>query len=267
MATDDENLWMKGLKEIVEIMPELLKLPTPTHVGKIIHSLPKKLLGNDDPYRKVKIEQTQKALQFYSSLKNIVKDSDDPLLTAIKIATAGNTIDYVMESNFDIGEIIEEMMQKNFVINDYAKFQKDINNIKEIMYLVDNAGETVFDKILIEELNKRGIQVLYAVRGSPIINDATEEDAKLAGIDKIAKIINSGTNAPGVILEYCNTEFCDLFYKSKLIISKGQGNYEALSDINAPIYFIFKVKCQGVAKHLNLSIGDMVFMRQKALPI
>ncbi len=259
MATQDEKLHFKGLKEILKQMPELLKLPTPTHVGRVIHNLPKKIANNPDPYKEAKIRNTEQALKLYPKLKERVNNSKDRLLAAIKVAVAGNIIDFACGFNFK--EDLEHTLNLDFQVLDYKEFKRELEEVDEILYLADNAGETVFDHVLIEELNKFNKKVLYAVRGVPVLNDATEEDARRAGIHEVAEIINSGTDAPGAVLEYCTPEFRKLFYESKLIISKGQGNLEALSEVKAPIYFLFKVKCPGVARELGMNLGDIVFKR------
>jgi len=129
-----------------------------------------------------------------------------------------------------------------------------------VLYLADNAGEVVFDRILAEEIpgNK---EIIYAVRGKPIINDALIEDALACGIDKRARVVSSGVDAPGTILKYCSDDFLEIFEDAEFIISKGQGNYEALSDINKPIYFLFKVKCPVIARHVGVKLGDIVLKK------
>jgi len=260
MATKDEYLQLKGLKEIAKQMPNLMELPTPTHVGRVIHNLPKLITSNYDPYKPVKAKHTEVALKLYPKLKEMVESSSDPLFTALKVAVSGNIIDFGRGEEFNIEEEIERTLNKDFVIFDYKEFKRDLQKATKILWLADNAGETVLDKLLIEELNK---PVIYAVRGTPVLNDATVDDALSAGIDKVAKIIDSGTDAPGIILEYCTSEFRDLFAQSELILSKGQGNYETLTEVDAPIFFLFKAKCAAVAEWLGVDIGDIIFKRNR----
>jgi len=267
MATSDEELHFKGLKEILKQMPELLKLPTPTHVGRVIHNLPKEIANNPDPYREAKIHNTEESLKLYPKLKELVKNSKDRLLTAIKVAVAGNIIDFARGGSFNLIEEVEYTLNLEFQVLDYEEFRGELDKTDEILYLADNSGETVFDKVFIEELvGARGSvlplhKIKYAVRGVPVLNDATEEDARKVGIHEVAEIVNSGTDAPGIVLDYCTPEFRELFYNSNLIISKGQGNLEALSEVKAPIYFLFKVKCPGVAREIGMKMGDIVFKR------
>ncbi|MDI6840540.1 MAG: ARMT1-like domain-containing protein [bacterium] len=260
MATQDNDLQLKGLKEIAKQMPALMELPTPTHVGRIVHNIPKLITNNHDPYKSVKAKHTKVTLRLYPKLKKIVENSGDPLFTALKVAVSGNIIDFGRGERFNIEEDIEHTFNKEFVIFDYNEFKIDLQKVTKILWLADNAGETVLDKLLIEELNK---PVIYAVRGVPVLNDATIDDAISAGIDKVAELVNSGTDAPGIILEYCNHEFRELFAKSELVLSKGQGNYETLSETNAPIYFLFKAKCPAVAEELGVNVGDIIFKKGK----
>ena len=179
------------------------------------------------------------SLSLYPSSKKKIAESEDTLLTAIKIAIAGNIIDFGASSSFDIEREINEVFEKKCAICDYEQFKLQLANTDEILYIGDNAGESVFDRLLIEELKK---PVTYAVRGIPVINDVTYDDAVQAGIDKVATILSSGTDAPGAVLETCSAEFREAYRNSRFIISKGQGNYEALSEERRPIFFLLKVK-------------------------
>lgn len=128
---------------------------------------------------------------------------------------------------------------------------------KTVLYLADNAGEIVFDRVFIEEFcdNRK---VIFAVRDKPAINDALMEDAIFCGIDKVAQVVSSGIDAPGTILKYCLDEFLKIFRQADLIISKGQGNFESLSQEKKPIFFLFMVKCPVIAKEIGCKMEDMV---------
>jgi hypothetical protein len=267
MATKDEEIQLKGLKEIIKKMHTLLKLPTPTHVGRVIHNFPKEITGNPDPYKEMKTLHIKEGLKVYPKLKEIVSNlRDTKLEISIKIASIGNLIDFARGGEFDLEKNLENVEKQNFPYFDYNDFIKDLKKVDEILYIGDNAGETIFDKVFMETLVEEYQikKILYAVRGKPVINDATFDDAIQSEINTIAEIIDSGTDAPGVILEYCNKEFKEVFYNAKLIISKGQGNFEALSEEKKDgIYFLFKVKCPAVAKHLKVKIGNAVFKKKR----
>ena len=176
-------------------------------------------------------------------------------MTAIRIAIAGNIIDFGANWDFDIENETYKVLEMNFAVCDYNGFKNKLDKAPKILYIGDNAGECVFDRILIEEIKK---PVTYVVRGVPIINDATYEDAVQAGIDGVATILSSGTDAPGTILETCSPEFKEVYKNSEFIISKGQGNYEALSKEKRPIFFLLKTKCNVVADDIGVDNGDIV---------
>ncbi len=231
----------------------------PPKISRNMHIKIKNLIKVNDPYVHVKIKYNKIAMSLYKSLKNKIKKSDDKLLTAIKIAVAGNIIDFGAQLTFDIKKDLSDVLNKNFAIFDYKKLKQKLKSVKDILYLADNTGETIFDRILIEQLIETyNSSVIYAVKEKPILNDATFEDAVFAGIDKYAQIISCGADSPGIVLEYCNKEFLKIFNKSKLIISKGQGNFEALDKIKKPIFFLFKIKCDVVSDYMNLPVGSII---------
>jgi len=228
---------------------------TPPESARLIYHKIGEITGNLDPYKEIKSESTKKALSLYPYLKSHVEKSNDSLLAAIKIAIAGNVIDFGANWDFDLNVEVAEVLDKDFAIFDYNKFKDRFDGAHEILYIGDNAGECVFDRILIEEMKK---PVIYVVRDVPIINDATYEDAEQAGIDKVATILSSGTDAPGTIFRTCSAEFKKVYNNSRFIISKGQGNYEALSNEMGPIFFLLKVKCPVIANNIGVDKGDIV---------
>ncbi|MFV9646403.1 MAG: damage-control phosphatase ARMT1 family protein [Desulfobacterales bacterium] len=255
IATNDEKKIKRLLDEVGRMLSSIPLESTPPESGKVIYQKVSEITGIPDPYKKIKRESTEKALTLYPSLKDEVKKGKDTLLTAIRIAIAGNVIDFGANSNFNIEQEVYEILRKDFAICDYEKFKVQLNESSEILYIGDNAGECVFDRVLIEEMKK---PVTYVVRDVPIINDATYEDAIQAGIDKVATIISSGTDAPGTILGTCNAEFKKIYDNAKFIISKGQGNYEALSNERRPIFFLLKVKCHVIANDIGVDKGDII---------
>ena len=250
-------------KEIADKIEEYLKninmQDTPPKTSRNMHIDIRKLLNNNDPYKIVKDKYNTIALSMYEKLKDIVKKSKDRLLTSLRIAIAGNVIDFGAQIEFELEQDIKEVLTKDFAIFNYEKLKEKLKKEKEILYLGDNTGETVFDRIFIEELKKiYNSKIIYAVKESPIINDATKEDAVFAGLDKLTEIVSTGCNSPGIVLEYCNREFLELFNKSNLIISKGQGNFEALEQEKRPVFFLFKIKCNVVAQYLGVPKESIV---------
>jgi uncharacterized protein with ATP-grasp and redox domains len=267
MAGADEIVQKKVLDELSRLIPELPLEASPPEIGREIYGLVRRVSGKDDPFKEIKKKSNRMALSFLPSLKARVERSGDPLLTAVELAVVGNVIDYGVKSSLDIEQETrkifdedEELIRKeNRKIFEYQKFRDAVKKTGQILYLADNAGEVVFDRILIEELVKLGVQeILYAVKEKPVINDALREDAIECGIEKYARIISSGSDAPGTVLKFCSPEFRKIFKVSKLIISKGQGNFEALSEENSPIFFLFKVKCPVLVKDIGGDLGDVV---------
>ncbi|MGM0427167.1 MAG: damage-control phosphatase ARMT1 family protein [Thermodesulfobacteriota bacterium] len=260
MATDDEKMVKQVLDEVGMMLKDIPLTSTPPESGRRIYQKVSAITGNKDPYKEIKAENTRKALSLYPALKDRVQASEDSLLTAVRIAIAGNVIDFGPGKAFDLKQDIEEILTRDFGINDYPSFKACLNAAREILFIGDNAGESVFDRILIEEMKK---PVRYAVRGMPIINDVTFADAVQAGIDEVAAIISSGTDAPGAILATCSPEFRNLYEGSSFIVSKGQGNYEALSHTGGPLFFLLKAKCRVIAEDLGVKEGDIVLKQVK----
>jgi len=137
----------------------------------------------------------------------------------------------------------------------FEELKKALSEAESVLYLGDNAGESVLDRILIEEIKA---PVIYAVRDIPVLNDATYDDAVASGIGESAEIVSSGTTAPGTILRTCNDNFLEIFRNADVVISKGQGNYEALSDVDRSIFFLLRAKCPVVAEDLGVKDGDLI---------
>ena len=255
IATGDETKLKMLLDEIGTMLSDIPLESTPPETGMRIYEKVREITGVFDPYKELKRESTEKALTLYPSLKSKIEKSNDKLLTAIRIAIAGNVIDFGVNRNFDIEEEIDMVLKQDFAIFDYDKFKHYSDKNNEILYIGDNAGESVFDRILIEAMKK---PTRYVVRAMPVINDVTYEDAVQAGIDKVASILSSGTSAPGTVLETCNAEFKEIYKKSDFVISKGQGNYEGLSDESHPVFFLLKAKCRVIADDIGVNEGDIV---------
>jgi uncharacterized protein with ATP-grasp and redox domains len=255
IATDDEQVLKHLLDELGRTLSHISLQSTPPETGRLIYRMVREITGNPDPFRQLKHESTQQALALYPSLKKTIDESNDKLLTAIRIAIAGNVIDFGATATFDIDTAIEDALENDFAICDYNAFTHHLETSGSILYIGDNAGETVFDRLLIEQMHR---PVTYVVREMPVINDATAEDAVQAGIDKIATIVSSGTDAPGTILSTCTPEFREMLDSAEFVIAKGQGNYEGLSNEAHSIFFLLKTKCQIIANDLGVAKGSIV---------
>jgi len=262
IATRDEEKIKRVLDAVGSLLKDIPLDSTPPLTGRLIYQKVSEITGNPDPYREIKKKSTERALALYPCLKSRVAASSDRLLMAIRMAIAGNVIDFGANWDFDLNADIDDILEKDFAIGDYDAFKDRLAAARDIVYLGDNAGECVFDRILIEEL---GRPVTYAVRDAPIINDATKEDAMQAGIADVATLVSSGTDAPGTILETCRADFLQTYRRADLVISKGQGNYEALSPADGPVFFMLKVKCPVIGDHLGVAEGGIVLQAAEGL--
>ncbi len=255
IITDNEQKIKKILDEVGDTVKNIPLTSTPVENGEIVYRKIRQITGIFDPYKKIKQKSIQEAKQMYPSLKKIIQQSSEPLETAIRIAIAGNVIDFAIDRKYDLKNDVNKILKQDFAFFDYQKFKNDLSNAKYVLYIGDNAGESVFDKLLIETIAKK---TYYAVREIPVINDVVKQDAIDSGLSEVSEIISSGCNAPGAILNRCNDDFLSLFEKAPLIISKGQGNYEGLSDENRSIYFLLKAKCKIIAKDINVPKDSII---------
>ena len=260
MSSDNELTVKKILDEVGGLIKEIPMYSTPAESGALVYQRIREITGVIDPYKKIKEASIKEAKVLYPELKNIVKESDNPLLTAIRVAIAGNVIDFGMSKKFSLVEDVKRILKQDFAILDFDDFQKQLNSAQSILYLGDNAGESVFDKILIEEMAK---PVTYVVREIPVINDVIYQDAVDSGLDEVAEIISSGTTAPGTILHLCTDEFNHRFEKADMVISKGQGNYEGLSNVERSVFFLLKAKCPVIAKDIGVKEDDIILQYNK----
>jgi len=259
LATDDEQIHEKVVRETLRLAADLDMRQSPPAIGQKIHRLIRKLIGNNDPYCRIKEQFNNLALKLYPELEKRVKTSKNPFATAVRLAIAGNIIDLGVKTSLaqsDIEETIKKCLNEHLDEIQVKQFKEAVAKAEKILYLADNAGEIVFDRLLIEQLP--GPKVTVVVKGEPVINDATMEDAKFAGLSDIVEVVDNGSDAPGTILESCSQSFRDRFNKADLIIAKGQGNYETLSDIDKNIFFILKAKCPVIARNLGCEVGEMI---------
>ncbi len=267
----DEKVQKHIVDNIAKVIPSFPLLSTPPEMGKIIYDIIKDALQKDDPFRELKQKSNSLVLEIYGDMKKEIQNSSDRLLTSLNFSIAGNIIDYGANHSLKLEKEIESITRKskkvsrNSVNFQYAKFKKKLEKAGLILFIGDNAGEIALDKLFVEEIKRMypGKRMVYAVREKPVINDATLEDARFVGMDKTVEVISSGSIIPGTSLKRCNKEFISLFKDADIIISKGQGNFETLSDEPEPIFFLLTVKCGVVAKMLNAETGDIVLKENK----
>ena len=264
LATDNEKIIKTVMDEVGLMIKDIPMENPPPKTAQRVYRLVGEITGNSDPCRNLKNHHTRKALELYPTLKEKISRSTDRLHAAIRLAIAGNVIDFGIKYSLDIEADINQILKQDLAVSDYEPFREYLALADEILYIGDNAGESVFDRILIEELNK---PVSYIVRSAPIINDVTYTDAVLAGLNKVSTLMACGTDAPGTVMEICSPAFREKFYRSKLVISKGQGNFEALSETSAPVFFLLIAKCPVVARDTGVNVGDMIFKASPRWPL
>ena len=234
---------------------------SPPVMGQYIHKLIRELSGHDDPYKKIKDRFNNFALKLYPDLKQRIQSSSNPMDTAIRMAIAGNIIDFGVNSQLDrsvISDTIEQALSAQ-VFGNIEVLCDSIDSAENILYLGDNCGEIVFDRLLIEQLPVH--KVTFVVRGGPIINDATMADARETGMTELVTVMDNGSNIPGTVLEKCSKEFRECFAHADLIIAKGQGNYETLSSCKKNIFFLLKAKCPVISGHMGCEPGSFIVKR------
>lgn len=254
-ATQDESKIKQVLDRIARCVPGIPLDNPPPETARLVYAAVRDITGVADPFKAYKDRSIENALARYGELKSRVDRAPDSLRTAVQTAIAGNIIDLGANPDFALEEEMRTLSQESLPEAPYERFRQRLHKAKTILFLADNAGESVFDRVLIETMGK---ETVYAVRDIPIINDVTVEDAERSGIGRVARIISSGYDGPGIILGRCSKEFRRLFEAADLIVSKGQGNFESLSAEEGPIFFLLKVKCPVIARHLGAAIGDPI---------
>ena len=262
-ATDDERIQRAVLDRVASAMPAFPLNVTPIEVGRDVYRIAREVTGVDDPYREAKRADNERVAALLPRLRARVEASVDPLRTALTLAAAGNLIDFGVRSTVDLDHAIEQGLEDGKGMVDYPLLRERIASVDEVLYLGDNAGEIVLDKLVVERFSDLGKRVTFVVRGQPIINDATVEDAALVGMGDVADVVSSGSDGPGTALRSCRPAFVDAFRRADLILSKGQGNFEGLSDEEAPLFFLLTVKCPVVARELQAEIGTTVLRAQE----
>ena len=262
LVTDDVKEQERILRSVMANILGMNWNNYPTDIADLMFNIIRKESKEDDPYKTVKKECNDIALGMYPELKKIVDRSANPLLTAVRLAIAGNVIDYGVGPNFDINKTISLVLEKKFRIDHFTEFVNNLKESEDLLYLTDNAGEIVFDKILLETImSEYNFQTIFCgVKVTPFINDTTMQDAVYVGIDKMegVEIINLEVDENRV--DHSSKTFPEMITKSNMIISKGQRNFEALPD-NKEIFFMLLAKCPMIANELGAEQGDIVLKR------
>jgi uncharacterized protein with ATP-grasp and redox domains len=243
--------------EMISVLNEKWNTINAPDCAREIHKLYRQYISNDDPYKEIKKKSNDTVMQMSDELELMISGSKDPFITALKLAIAGNIIDFAVNENFDLEGTIDRVLNSDFAVDHSATLKEELKKAKQVLYIGDNAGEIVFDKLFIRELDHPDLT--YSVRGAPVINDATMEDAEYVGLTSLVKVISSEYDAPSTILARSGEEFRNNYKNADIIISKGQGNLEGLIVEKDPrIFFLLMVKCEVMAEFLNTEVGSYI---------
>ncbi len=231
---------------------------SPPVMGQRIHRIIREAIGDHDPYRGVKERMNRMAAKLLPEMREAMRQQADQREAAVRLAIGGNLLDAGAKTQIAAEDLPRHLdtLWTQPLRGDVGALYRAAEQAHSILYLADNAGEIVFDRLLIEALPAEKVTVF--VRGMPVINDATMEDAVSAGLPEIAPVFDNGSDAPGTLVEECSNEFREWFERADLVIAKGQGNYETLSDTTKHTFFLFTVKCPVIATHVNEAVGSLV---------
>lgn len=260
-ATSDKNVIREILNRTAQYVQTIDLDSTPADASNFVYRITREITGIEDPYKEEKDRYNRLCLEKTPYLRKKIAESDNPFKTAARVAILGNIIDLGIGLKFDLDRDIETLINADLTVDDVDTFQEFLGRgRKKILYLGDNAGEIVFDMLLCELLSKDH-DITFVVKSGPIINDATMEDAEFIGLTKLVKVIETGSNGIGVKWDEVSDEFLRHYNETELIISKGQGNFETMSDKDKNTYFLLKAKCDSVADMLGVKFGDIVFKK------
>jgi hypothetical protein len=255
------------IRDVLHWTGEMDLNQSPPEIAQRIHRRLRELAGVADPYREAKEWQNRIAMELIPKFRAEVKAAQNPLLMAARLAIAGNVIDMGSNGNLteaDVRQSLSKALTEPF-FGEEERFVQAIAQAKSVLYLADNAGEIAFDKLLVEQIIKQvpPERVTLVVRGAPVLNDATLIDVHTVGIDQIVEVIANGSDAPGTILNDCSEDFRRRFAEADLIVAKGQGNFETLSNNPSNIFFLFKVKCAVIANLVNQPLGMQMLIHSQ----
>lgn len=264
LATDDEDLKMEITEKINNLLcSEFRKGAVSNKLGTKIHRIIKKDTGNPDPYLKLRETSDEIAMQFLPQVVKILEEKNG-IKDYLKAAIAGNVLDFgALGLESDIEGLVMSTVNKDLAVDHSPELEKELRKAKNVLYLADNVGEIVFDKLLIKKIHEYGVEVTVALKEDPILNDACMKEALEVGLDEVARLTTTGTDAVGVIYDDLSENFKKQFWEADLIIAKGLGNYEGLSEVDMgdkPVFCLLNAKCKPIARDIGVKVGDNVVL-------
>ena len=259
LITPETKIHEKIIRTLAARVAGMSLEDNPAVLSQHVYDVAAEVSGVIDPYKQLKKETNQKAMELLPRLEELVFQSDDPLKNAVHLAVAGNVIDFGINADMDVEKDVLAIAEQSFAIDHLEEFRKQLSPGVKLLYLGDNSGEIVFDRVLLEELLELEADVVFAVKSGPIINDVTMEDAEFTGITGITRVIETGSNDIGVNWEKSSEEFKKIFLEADIILGKGHGNFETLSGSPYNVFSLLKAKCVCVARELGVPLGSIVF--------
>lgn len=265
-ATSDQKVeYMQRVLKVLAQAPESYGAPV---IVRTINQIQDEMFGMKQDYAEIKKHYNQVMMNHEEQVKRKLTQTDDSVKTGIQYAMIGNYIDFGARINVNEEQLTELLNDSDrFVIDEkqYGEFVEDLSNARKLVYLTDNCGEIVMDKLLIGEIKKKypDLEVTVLVRGAEVLNDATMEDAIQVGLAEMAKVIPNGSDIAGTWLEEISEEAKAVLKEADVIISKGQGNFETLRKCGMNIYYIFLCKCDLFANTFNVPKLTGMLMNEK----
>lgn len=265
LATDDDDLKIEINGEIFKFLAKTFKKGTNSNkTGSYIHNLIKEKTNCHDPYINEKRLGNEIALKYLPLAQNIL-DENDSLENRVKIAIVGNILDFgAFELSEDIEKLIKDSLDKDLAVKDIESFENALKKYDNVLYLVDNTGEIVFDKLLLSKIQEYDLDITIAVKSQPILNDACMEDAISTGLNEFGEIVEIGAGTVGYVDSEISDEFREIFNAHEFVISKGMGNYEGLTEIDLSekeVFFLLCAKCGTIAKDIGVNFQDMLLFK------
>ena len=266
LSTDDESLKMEIMGDIFKFLSRNFESGTNSNsTGSAMHKMIIERTGCRDPYYNEKIQGNEIALRYLPEVEKILRD-DDSLENYVKISIIGNILDFgAFTLDDDIESVIRQSLKKDLVIKDVEEFENALKTNDKVLYLVDNTGEIVFDKLLLNKIKDYDLDITIAVKSQPILNDATKKEALEAGLDEFGEIVEIGCGTVGYVDSEISQEFREIFNAHKFIISKGMGNYEGLTEIDLQdkdVFFLLCAKCNTISKDIGVNLHDMLLFKR-----
>lgn len=265
LATDDDDLKMKVTEITNQILCQKFKRGAVSNqIGTEIHRTIKRETKNPDPYHDLREKSDQIAIQFLPRVEKLL-EMDKSLKNYLKAAIAGNILDFgALGLETDIEELVMSTIEKDLAIDHTLQLEAELKKAKNVLYLADNVGEIVFDKLLIKKLDEYNVEITVALKKYPILNDACLKEALDVGLDEVARLTTTGTDSIGVIYHDLSDDFKQEFHEADLVIAKGLGNYEGLGEIDLgdqPVFCLFNAKCKPIARDIGAEVGDNVVLK------